>query len=128
MPYIDTETLRKRLPQEGSGIEDEEIDLAIEAAVERVAGLTGDTSGASALTRSAAADIAEAKILDIIMPRDARDRESSQSVLRQAAADAIASYLDIERNKKGDQDVRWSDVPPITITAVEPVRTAIALD
>lgn len=128
MAWITEGEMRDRLPREGDGISEDEISLAIASSVERVSGLTGHTAGDSALAQSAAANLAEAKLLDIIMPRDARDRESSQSVLRQSAADDITAYLDILRNSGGDADPRWSDVPPITITVTDPPFPAPALD
>lgn len=122
MPFITREDMReRRLPRGGRpGVHDSDIDLAIEAAIERVSGLTGDTLGTSALVRSAVADLAEASLLDIINPRDARDRESAQSVLRQAAMDSITNYLDIKRNTEGDQDTRWTDVPSVSVKVVDP--------
>ncbi len=115
MAYIDAESLRNRLPREGQGITDEEVQEAIDSAIEEVSGVTDDSTGESALTRQAVASLAQADCLDIIFPRDARTPEAEQGVLRLSAERKLLRFLDNKRNKEGDQDVTTGDVPSVKV-------------
>ncbi len=118
MPYITLVQLKGRLPREGEGLSDDELNLFIESAVEKVKGLTGDEDGFSALARSAAANLAEAKALDIIFPHDARSEGTIQAALRASAGEDISHYLEIKRNN--DNDPTTTDVPPVRVTVSDP--------
>lgn len=125
MAFITRAELRERLPREGSGVTDAQIDEAIESAVEEVTGATGDANGDSAMTRQAAASMAQADILDIIFPRDARREGSASTSLRVAAEGKLGRYLQIQMNKAGDNDPTTIDVPAAYINVVEPSRQTI---
>lgn len=116
MPYLDATQLRARLPMNGEGISDPQVQEAIDAAVEYVSTRTGDEAGDSALARNAAATLAHADLLDIVFPRDATDRDNGSLAMRQNAERALTAYLDARRDT--DQDGQ-PDVPPAYVTALE---------
>ncbi|MDP9439802.1 MAG: hypothetical protein M3P49_13855 [Actinomycetota bacterium] len=92
MAYITGPELLERLPQNGRGISPAQVKEALESAIEEVAALTGDTAGAGANARKAVANYAHADLLDIVFPRDARERDSESTVLRQNAERALAAH------------------------------------
>jgi len=94
MAYITAARLRDRLPLDGEGVSDEQVQEAIDAAVDYVAALTGDESGESALARQAAASLAHADLLDVVFPRDARDDTAQAVILRENAQRALAAYAE----------------------------------
>lgn len=112
MAYITTLELRDRLPLEGQGVSDAEIDDAISAANAYVSALTGDTAGTGAVPRSAAAKLAQADVLDIIYPRDTRDTTAMQVILRQNAEEVLKRYLSVDDDPVTGAPVAYlSEVP-----------------
>jgi hypothetical protein len=94
MAYITTEELKTRLPLDGEGVSDDEIDEAIASAVEYVAALTGDTDGEGAVARAAVAQLAHADVLDIIYPRDARSTDAQSVIMRQNVESMLKRYFE----------------------------------
>jgi hypothetical protein len=101
MVWITETELRNRLPRNGDGVTPEEITGAIDAAVEYVEAMGGEDAVKSPLCRKAVADYAQASCLDIIFPRDARDRDSGAITLRQNADAAISRYREIREAREG---------------------------
>lgn len=117
MAYITAENLAGRLPLDGEGLAPEEIQESIDAAVEDVAGQTGDTTGASALLRQAVINMAMAELFDTkIYPQDARRPGTESSSLRDSAAKGIAAYLKIKMDV--DQDPLTSNANTAFLTEV----------
>ena len=92
MAYITAVELLDRLPLNGRGVSTAQVQEALESAVEEVAAVTGDTTGKGANARKAVANYAHADLLDIVFPRDARERDSESTVLRQNAERALAAH------------------------------------
>lgn len=111
--WITADELRNRLPLSGEGVTDSEIEQAIEAAVEYVEAMGGEGAVGSALCRAAVSDYAHASCLDIIFPRDARDRDSGAVTLRENAAAALFRYREIREAK--DSGTEPDGVPDITV-------------
>lgn len=88
----------------GEGISDEQVQEALDAAVEYAVSRTGDAEGESALVRNAAATLAHADLLDIVFPRDATSsaEDNGSLAMRQNANRAISAYLEARADK--DQD------------------------
>lgn len=101
--WITEETLRSRLPRNGEGVTSEEIAEAAGSAVEYVEAFGGENAVKSSLLRSAVAGYAHAACLDIIFPRDARDRDSGARTLRENADAALARYRDIKESEESGQ-------------------------
>lgn len=94
MAYISAENLAGRLPLEGEGLAPEEIQEAIDAAVEDVSEQTGDTTGVSARLRQAVINLTMAELFDTkLYPQDARRPGTDSSSFRDSAARDIASYI-----------------------------------
>lgn len=111
MAYIIAEDLAGRLPLDGEGLAPQEIQEAIDAAVEDVAGQTGDTDGVSALLRQAVINMAMAELFDTkIYPQDARRPGSESSSLRDSAAKGVAAYLKIKTDADDDPLTSNADV------------------
>lgn len=109
MPYITEPELRDRLPLDGQGVSTEQVEEAIQAAVEYVSTVTGDESGDSALARQAAASYAHADLLDIVFPRDARERDSESTTLRRNAERALAGFA--RAHPESDDDHSKDEIP-----------------
>jgi hypothetical protein len=107
--WITEDELRNRLPVGGDGVTTEEVEEAVASATEYVEALCGDGASTSALCRSAVAGYAQAALLDIIFPRDARDRDSQSVILRQNADASLARYRDIRESEESGGD--FDDVP-----------------
>lgn len=118
MAWIDIAGVRRRVPREGEGVEDGEIEENIASAIEEVVGILGSDSATSDLAISAVANLAVADTLDIINPRDARDRDSEQNVLRASAERKMERYLTI---KQSDTDPSTADVPAGYIATMGPL-------
>lgn len=110
MAYITEPELRGRLPLDGGGVSSAQIQLAINAAVAEVSGLTGDTNGTNALAQQAVVNKALAELFDtVIYPGDARRPGSESSALRAAADRSINAFLKIKADT--DKDT-YADPPP----------------
>lgn len=109
MPYISEPGLRDRLPNNGDGVSVAQTTLALNSAIEYVAGITGDTQGDSFQLQEAVVNRALAQLLDtVIYPGDARRPGSESSTLRQSATQLIADYMSTKTDK--DKDFQ-PDVP-----------------
>lgn len=117
MTYITPADLRSRLPLDGEGVSDLQLLEAVEAAVEYVAAITGDTVGEGAVARNAAAKLAHADALDIVYPRDARSTNAESVILRQNAESLLSRYL--VATKDTDGDISTTDVPDGYVSTLE---------
>jgi hypothetical protein len=113
--------MRAVVPRNGEGVEDFQITSAINSASEEVFGIVGDNAEAqdSDLVTSAINNLAQAEVLDIIFPRDARREGSSQLVLRESAERKLGRYFQILAEQAGDQDPTTVDSPPAILTSLE---------
>jgi hypothetical protein len=102
MAYITAPELRERLPLDGEGISNSEIDEAIASAVEYVVELTNDANGDSAVSKNAVAKFAHADVLDLVFPRDARDRDSASVIMRENAELILSRYLEAKADPDDD--------------------------
>lgn len=117
-PFISEPELRGRLPLDGEGLSDSEVQEAIDAAVEEIVGQTGDTTGESAIVRGAVINLAMADLFDTkIYPQDARRPGTESSALRQSVDRALTAYLKIKTDVDQDPltsnaDVAYVDYAP----------------
>lgn len=113
MPFISADELRIRLPRDGEGISDAEIQEAIDAAVAYVVVLTDDPAGSDGVAREAVADMAFGKIMDLVFPRDAREPVSVGTRMRQDAIKNLNAYL--KAKAESDSDPSTPNVPVIYV-------------
>lgn len=111
MAYITKPEIRPRLPKEGAGISDGQIEEAIASAVAYVSARTGDSTGDNALAKSAASKLAQADLLDLVFARDTRysqrDLDSPSEQLRQSAERDLTMF-----DRANPQVVQFPDMPP----------------
>lgn len=107
--WITEGEIRNRLPVGGSGLTTEEVADALQSAAEYVEALYGSGANESSLCRSAVAGYAQADLLDIVMPRDARERDSQSVILRQNADASLSRYRDIHESEESGTEP--DDVP-----------------
>ena len=117
MAFITAEQLHGRLPLDGDGVSLDQVQEAIDSAVEEVAGITFDTDGTSALARQAVVNLALAELFDtVIYPGDARRPGSESSALRASATRALAAFEKI----KADADKDGRPDPPVAYVSYAP--------
>jgi hypothetical protein len=109
VPYITAEELRGRLPLDGEGLSDSQVQGPVAAAIEYIAGLTGDTEGNSPLLQEAVINHAMAYLFDtLIYPQDARRPGTESSALSKSVDNLLEQYRTIHTDV--DKDMR-EDVP-----------------
>lgn len=117
MAYITAQELAGHLPRDGDGVSVSQMQGAVAAAVEEIAGVTGDTTGDSALTRQAVVNLALAELFDtVIYPGDARRPGSESSALRTSASRALSAF---ERIKTDEDKDFQPDVPNAVVTYLD---------
>jgi hypothetical protein len=95
--YHTVESIRKLLPRQGGGLEDEQIQSAINTGIARTVVVTRDDLGIEPLGVAAAENFAMGELLKKLFPRDARsvlgrEERSDPDVYIQHAKDMLEDF------------------------------------